>query len=126
MDFDIDSFLNETFKKVEKKDKKRNNESKSIDKQENLEINEIEIQNDFKKTEMRTQQAIINNNSKLISSNPQKTLISGDSSNINSMPIIIQNEKKNQKLLSSKTQRIFQEKSSISDKKGKLKCHSLY
>jgi len=48
MDFDIDSFLNETFKKVEKKDKKKINENKinqindSI-KEENIKTNTISI-----------------------------------------------------------------------------------
>jgi hypothetical protein len=62
MDFDIDSFLKDTFKKVEKKEKKKINESKPREIKDDLEINPFNIKNkqtDNIKAEIIIQQKIV-------------------------------------------------------------------
>lgn len=56
MDFDIDSFLNETFKKVEKKDKKKNNESKTNDIKDPSKNDKKDLQYNIKQPQIFTQQ----------------------------------------------------------------------
>ncbi len=139
MDFDIDSFLNETFKKVEKKDKKKNDESKSNELKSPI---HSDFPNKIKQSEINTQEKInsstynnvnlkiiliiIKNTKKgaqgLVSSLTDKSVNSNSMNKINNNLIKIQNEKKNEKLLSTKTQRILDEKKTITitNKKSNL------
>jgi len=62
MDFDIDSFLKDTFKKVEKKEKKKMNEAKPSEIKDALQINPFNIinkQTDNIKAEIISEQKIV-------------------------------------------------------------------
>lgn len=125
MDFDIDSFLNETFKKVEKKEKKKTNDNKisqinDLCKEEKKNDNLI-TQNDVILTYfflilisvgnlLKILQKIKNNNFEKISIEKKNANNQPNNlNNITSFTNMIDKEVKNEKLLSNKTQRIIEQ-----------------
>lgn len=66
MDFDIDSFLNETFKKVDKNDKKKISQAKPNDPKNTLKINKEDSKIKAKDNNIKTE--IVSQNKKVINS----------------------------------------------------------
>lgn len=136
MDFDIDSFLNETFKKVEKKEKKKvNNDDNNLNNSIKRENNPTNL-NNTKNNGAAQNKNIANSipkpnqlnhkNLNSIVKNKFNTCEKNNLAILNSLPvnnnipmnISGENNKPDIKLLSKKTQRIIQEKQNIIYNKG--------